>query len=89
LVRIFFGDRIGSHDAHTGSELSYFHDDRRVPGAERATIRTNESQKVNHDTLGLEGCMIEDLLQPRLEGTKLDRLFRLRRPGANRAVESY
>ena len=24
LVRIFFGDRIGSHDAHTGSELSYF-----------------------------------------------------------------
>ena len=33
--------------------------------------------------------MIEDLLQPRLEGTKLDRLFRLRRPGVNRAVESY
>jgi len=37
--------------------------------------------------------MIEDLLQPRLEGTKLDRLFRLRRAraraGANRAVESY
>ena len=65
--------RIGLHEAHTGSEL----------------FRINESQKINHDTLGVEGCMIEDLLQPRLEGTKLDRLFRLRRPGVNRAVESY